>query len=76
MEERHRKVRRVHLRSGIPHAKLVRLLGDLQKEDDVASALQVSRFKLRGAWRDVYSRVGRTVDVVFGIYDEVGYRVI
>ena len=66
MEERHRKVRRVHLRSGIPHAKLVRLLGDLQKEDDVASALQVSRFKLRGAWRDVYSRVGRKVDVVFG----------
>ena len=59
-----RKCRRLYLRSGIPHAKLVRLMSELREEDDLEDAIDITRHSLRKAWEDVYKEVGRTVDLV------------
>ena len=63
MDERYRKCRRLYLRSGIPHSKLVTLLGDLKKEPDLDRALTVSRKSLHRSWEVLYEQVGKVVDI-------------
>ena len=66
MAERHAKNRRLFLRSGIPHAKLVRLMEQLREEGDLEDVLNINRHSLADAWGDVYTRVGRQVKLQVG----------
>ena len=63
MADVHSKRRRLFLRSGIPINQIVRLMSELQKEEDVQAAIQVSRRHLRSSWEDLYKQVGREVDL-------------
>ena len=63
MADVHSKRRRLFLRSGIPINQIVRLMSELQKEEDVEAAIQVSRGQLRNSWGDLYKQVGREVDL-------------
>jgi len=50
MGDRPPKCRRLFIRSGIPHAKLVKLMAELAKEEDLRNAIQISRHDLHKEW--------------------------